>query len=65
MNNEKPIAQRMAKVKRLRFSVLKQHNSKRTSDKYCICGLKIRGPNHDQGVHHRQRMNKLKTKKGA
>ncbi len=46
-------------------SVNKRHNLKRTSDKYCICGLRRRGSNHDQGVHHRQRMNKLKAKKGA
>ena len=29
----------------------------RTSSKYCpVCKLKVRGPNHEQGSHHKNRV---------
>ena len=28
----------------------------RTSAKWCECGLKRRGKNHDEGEHHKRRM---------
>ena len=33
----------------------------KTSSKYCVCGLQIRGPKHNEGAQHIKRMRELLT----